>query len=299
MTTATEAPARRRRGRKDAQAAAASPVRKVNYRRIKNVLPKATVFSDDEVQSIHNASLRVLEELGVKVLLPAGRDALKKAGADVDEDTWMVKVDRGLVEQAIASAPSTFDVTARNPDRSITYGDGHVVFAPGSGCPNISDADRGRRPGSHADYIETCKLHQSFDVIHQLGPSIEPQDVPLNLRHYAQMHGQLTLTDKVPWVYSRGTPQVMEAFDLVRLAHGIDEAAFRSRPYCVTVINTNSPRQLDIPMTQGIMDFAAWGQPSIITPFCLSGRHGADHDFRRTDAEPRRGVAGHHLVPDR
>ena len=39
----------------------------------------------------------------------------------------------------------------------------------------------------------------------------------------------------------------------------------------MTVINTNSPRQLDIPMAQEIIDFAEAGQPSIITPFCLMG----------------------------
>ena len=266
---AQAAPVRRRRRRAEAQAQ--PPARTVNYRQIKNVLPKATVFSEDQVVAIHNTSLRVLEELGVKVLLPAGRDVLRKAGASVDEDTLMVRVDREIVEQAIRSAPSSFNVMGGTPERIITYGDDMVVFAPGAGCPNISDADRGRRPGTHEDFIETCKLQQSFDVMHQLGPSIEPQDVPLELRHYAQMHGQLTLSDKVPWIYSRGTPQVQEAFEIVRLARGLDEATFRATPHCVTVINTNSPRQLDIPMTQGIIDFAAAGQPSIITPFCLSG----------------------------
>jgi len=265
----TAKPARRRRGRAESQAAPAA--RKPDYRRIKNTLPKAKVFSDDEVASIHDTALRVIEELGMRVLLPAGRDLLKKAGATVDEDTWMVKVDRGIVEQAIKSAPSSFDVEGGAPGRSVTYGDDMLIFAPGSGCPNITDAERGRRPGTIADYLETCKLHQSFDVIHQLGPSIEPQDVPVQFRHYAMMAGQIELTDKVPWVYSRGTPQCVDSFQMLMAARGIDEAAFRAKPHCVTVINTNSPRQLDIPMTQGIMDFAAWGQPSIITPFCLSG----------------------------
>lgn len=261
----------RRRGRGDAKGSSA-PARVADYRQVKNTLPKATAFSDDEIQSIHTTSLRVLEELGIKVLLPAGREAFKKAGCKVDDDTWMVHVDRGLVEEAIKTTPSHFDVIGgTGAGRDITYGDQHVLFAPGSGCPNITDADRGRRPGSHEDFIETCKLHQSFDVIHQLGPSIEPQDVPLNLRHYAQMHGQLTLTDKVPWVYSRGTPQVTEALEMVRIMRGMDEDTLKATPACITVINTNSPRQLDIPMTQGIMDFAEWGQPSIITPFCLSG----------------------------
>jgi trimethylamine--corrinoid protein Co-methyltransferase len=85
------------------------------------------------------------------------------------------------------------------------------------------------------------------------------------------MRSQLTLSDKIPFVYARGTPQVTDSFEMVRLARGLSEEAFRSGAHCYTVINTNSPRQLDIPMAQGIIDFAAAGQILIITPFCLAG----------------------------
>jgi trimethylamine--corrinoid protein Co-methyltransferase len=47
--------------------------------------------------------------------------------------------------------------------------------------------------------------------------------------------------------------------------------AFQERVYCYTVINTNSPLQLDIPMSQGLIDFAAAGQLAIVTPFTLAG----------------------------
>jgi trimethylamine--corrinoid protein Co-methyltransferase len=103
------------------------------------------------------------------------------------------------------------------------------------------------------------------------GPSAEPQDVPVNLRHYAMMRAQLTLGDKPLYVYSRGRAQVSESFELIRLARGLDEASFRDGVWASTVINSNSPRQFDNPMTQGIIDFARAGQMSIITPFCLAG----------------------------
>ncbi len=58
---------------------------------------------------------------------------------------------------------------------------------------------------------------------------------------------------------------------MIRLAHGLDEATFREGVWASTVINSNSPRQLDVPMSRGIIDFARAGQMSIITPFCLAG----------------------------
>ena len=58
---------------------------------------------------------------------------------------------------------------------------------------------------------------------------------------------------------------------MIRIAHGVSEDAFRSRAYTYTNINTNSPRQLDIPMAQGIIDFSEAGQLLIVTPFTLAG----------------------------
>jgi trimethylamine--corrinoid protein Co-methyltransferase len=58
---------------------------------------------------------------------------------------------------------------------------------------------------------------------------------------------------------------------MIRLAHGLDEAGFQNGVWATTVINSNSPRQLDVPMARGIIDFARAGQLTLITPFCLAG----------------------------
>jgi trimethylamine--corrinoid protein Co-methyltransferase len=58
---------------------------------------------------------------------------------------------------------------------------------------------------------------------------------------------------------------------MIRIGAGLDGQAFDQNPWCYTVINTNSPRQIDVPMAEGIIDFARANQLSIITPFCLAG----------------------------
>jgi len=93
----------------------------------------------------------------------------------------------------------------------------------------------------------------------------------MHLRHYAMTREVLTQTDKLPFVYARGTPQVMDAFEMIRDFRGLTDAEFRSESHCYTIINTNSPRQIDIPMAQGLIDFARFGQISIVTPFTLMG----------------------------
>jgi trimethylamine--corrinoid protein Co-methyltransferase len=267
-TRAAQRPGRRRPG---AREPGAGPERSIRYRHLTNPFEPARVFSDDQVAALHEAALEILETKGMKVLSPAARRRYVEGGARADESTLMVTIERGLVAKCLASAPSSVPIYALAPERNVEVGGRHVVFAPTSGPPNAMDASRGRRAGTLEDFRNFTKLAQSFDVIHILGGAVEPQDIPVHIRHYALTSSQLTLSDKAPLVFSRGPRQVADCFELIRIAHGISPEAFRERAYCYTVINTNSPLQLDIPMAEGIVDFAEAGQACIITPFTLAG----------------------------
>ncbi|RPI47840.1 MAG: trimethylamine methyltransferase [Betaproteobacteria bacterium] len=263
-----------RRNRRPAAAGAeavAAPARSERYRQLTNPFEPLRIFSDDNVEALHLAALTILENLGIRVLHAGARRQLAAAGAAVDESTEMVRFDRGLVEQALSTVPHTVKLHGRSSDRTVTLGGRHVIITPVSGPPNVTDCQRGRRPGSLQEFRDFIRLAQSFDVIHALGPSVEPQDVPVNVRHLEMTHAQLTLSDKPPWVFCRGHQPVQDSFEMLRIVHGVDEAAFRERVYTYTVINTNSPRQLDIPMAEGIIEFAEARQLAIVTPFTLAG----------------------------
>ncbi len=263
--------ARRERRRGHSSEAGSGSSRHPNYRSLKNPFLPQPVFSDDRVAAIHDTALRVLEELGIKVLLPQARAIFAKAGALVDEDSQMVRIGRDIVTAALASAPKSIQALAGDRSRDLMLELGSMTFLAGAGPPNVTDLERGRRPGTLAAFEELTKLIQHFDVLHMLCPCIEPQDVENPLRHYAVNRAQLTLSDKFPFVFARGTPQVEDGFEMIRLARGLSEDEFRAGAHCYTIINTNSPRQLDIPMAQGIIDFARAGQVLVITPFCLAG----------------------------
>ena len=56
----------KRRGRVQRQSA---PVkRKVNYKQLRNSFSPQIIYSDDEVVSLHNTALNVLENLGIRVM---------------------------------------------------------------------------------------------------------------------------------------------------------------------------------------------------------------------------------------
>src|SRR5207253_6233131 len=220
--------------------------RSTRYRNLANPFAPVRIFSDDQVENMHLAALGILERQGMRVLSPRGRAVLAGAGASVDEASQMVRLDPGLVTAALASVPAEANLIARNPARSCRVGGPHVVFAPVAGPPSVSDLQRGKRTGTLEDFRDFVRLSQAFDVIHVLG-------------------------DKVPHFYCRGDAQLADCFAMLRIAQGIDEATFRGAAHCYSICNTNSPLQLDVPMTDGIIEFAANGQLMIVTPFTLAG----------------------------
>ena len=263
--------ARRRAGRGRVGGAGKAPARVANYRNLTNPLVRQPAFSDERVRAIHEAALRVLEDLGIKVLSAEARTAFKSAGAHIDEDSLMVRIGRDIVAQTLESAPGEFVIAGAGPETSARLGGDSVCFVAVGGPPNITDLDRGKRPGALEDTRNIIRLSQHFDVMHLQTPNVEPQDIDLRVRHLQMTDSQLTLSEKPPFIFSRGAGQVRDCFEMMRIARGLDEAAFRARPWCYTVVNTNSPRQLDTLMCRGIMDFAEAGQVSVITPFTLAG----------------------------
>lgn len=241
------------------------------YRHLHNPFTPMKVFSDDQVGAIHDAALVILETQGMKVLSADARVRYQEGGAEVDETTQIVRLRRELVSKSLGAAPRDITLHSVDPQRHVPLSDSCVAFAVTSGPPNIMDTAGGRRAGTFEDFSNLMKLCQRFEVIHVLGGATEPQDIPVHVRHLEVTRAQLMLTDKIPFIFSRGHGQVADNFELIRIAHGISPEEFRMRPYTYTIINTNSPLQLDIPMADGIIDFAAAGQLLIITPFTLAG----------------------------
>src|SRR5205823_4250933 len=91
-----------------------SPVR---YRHLTNPFDSLRVFSEDEVAHIHESALSILENEGMRILLPEARQRFAAAGARVDDSTNMVRIDRGLIALALSSAPSLIEMAATEPSR--------------------------------------------------------------------------------------------------------------------------------------------------------------------------------------
>lgn len=256
---------RRRAGRAD------DPGVTGRRRDVVNPFEPLRVLSDDEVAHIHDTAVRYLADEGIRVLFDEARDVYAAHGATVGDEA-MVRLDPDSIAEALAAAPTTFELHAPNPDSTLTIGGRNIALVPVGGPPFVSDLERGRRPGTMADQENFLRMTQHFDVLSATAPSVEPTDVDLDIRHLRSGRATLTISDKVPFLYARGRRRMRDSLDLVKLRCGIgNDEEFATAPRCWTNINTNSPRQIDLPMAMGIIDMARAGQANIMTPFTLAG----------------------------
>src|SRR5438105_1514113 len=135
-------PKHRRAGGR-ARRSTGAPLAQLPWNRVTSPYAALEVLSADQVESIHRTSLRILEELGVELMSPRGRAALCAAGAEVDEASGTVRLDRGLVERSIARAPGSFELTSRNAEKTLVIGGNHINFGLVAGPPNVHDFERG------------------------------------------------------------------------------------------------------------------------------------------------------------
>lgn len=234
--------------------------------------PAVAAVSADELEAIHDASLTILEEIGMDVLLPEARALLAAAGAAVEASSQRVRMPRELVLDAVATCPATIHLHARNPARDVMLGGELMAFSHVSSPPNCSDLDRGRRPGSQEDFRNFLKLIQQLNMMHLIGGyPVEPVDVHPNLRHLECIRDFITLTDKAFHAYSLGWGRIRDGIEMTRIARGIDREQLLREPSVMTVINSSSPLRLDAPMAAGILEMSAAGQIVIMTPFTLAG----------------------------
>ncbi|GAB5468336.1 MAG: trimethylamine methyltransferase family protein [Rhodospirillales bacterium] len=250
----------------------AQPIQQLPWGQPRLRLPGIEILSDDEIAALHATSLKILQEIGIVFNDQEALTLFRQAGALVD-DAGRVRIGKELVDQALSTAPGSFTLTPRDPAKQVKIGGDAIAFATVLGPPNCSDLERGRRPGTLADFADFVRLGQYFNIIHMIaGSPVEPNDIPVEIRHLESTRTMLTLSDKVPYLFAQGRERLWDGLQLVALGLGLeDRAELVERPRTYSIINTNSPLQYDGPMASGVIELARHNQVCLITPFSLAG----------------------------
>lgn len=245
------------------------PINQLPWSQPQLTFEPSRILSEDQIETIHRQSLRVLEEIGMDILYPEARDILARAGARVSGER--VCIGRDIIEEALKTPPPEFTLHARDPRHNVRIGGKWITFCPVGGPPNCSDLDLGRRPGALADTENFIRLCQHFNCIHLAGDSVDALDLPSKIRHLHTMRAKVRLSNKAPFIYATGRDRLLDSLEITRLARGISHEQMALEPSAYTVINTNSPLKLDAAMAMGIIEMARRSQIAVITPFTLAG----------------------------
>ncbi len=240
------------------------------WRQVVNPHGTLSLLGPEGVQTIHDASIRVLEELGIELWSASARKLFADAGAIVDGET--VRVGRDIIDAALTTAPSSVSLTPRNSAKAIELGGNKMAFGLVAGPPAVHDAINGRRSSNMADYKNFIRLAQYFNAIHIIGNQVSaPQELPANSRHLDCYDANLSLSDLSFHCTAIGRGRALDGINMMAIARGIEPSDMIESPGVTTIINVNSPRRFDEEMANGLMAMAEYGQVVSVTPFTLMG----------------------------
>ena len=232
-------------------------------------IPVYELLDEEGLVRLEDHADWILAEIGLEIRDdPVALALFKQAGASVDGER--IRFDRGHARALCETAPKTFTMHARNPDRSIEFGGDHLILAPAYGSPFVTDLAGGRRYGTVEDFENFIKLTYLTPWLHhQSGTVCEPVDVAVNKRHLDMVYAHLRYSDK-PFMGAVTAPERAEdSLQMARIVFG--EAYLEDHLVIQGNINVNSPLVYDATMSGALRTYAAANQGNVVSPFILGG----------------------------
>jgi trimethylamine--corrinoid protein Co-methyltransferase len=235
--------------------------------------PLVRKLSQKQLSRMHEASLAILEKMGVRLHLQEAVELLQSAGASVSNGNH-VQIPPGLVEWAIETAPKSVTLSNRQGEPVMPLEGYNAYYGPGSDCPNVIDFRTGeRRPGVLQDIedgVRLCDALEHIDFVMSLNLAA---DKPQEYADLYQMFTMLTNTEKpILFVTTEfeGCVHAVEMAECVR--GGVD--ALQSDPFVALYINVTAPLVHNEEALRKLLFMAEKGLPTTYTPVVLRGASG-------------------------
>jgi trimethylamine---corrinoid protein Co-methyltransferase len=200
------------------------------------------LLSPEDVRQIHEATLDVIESVGVTFHSQNALDILEANGASVDRETTVARIPGAVIERALGTVPHEFTLGARNPEYDLPL-DGEHIYISSDGCGVFCrDPASGEVRASRKKDLEDCaRVVQALDNISATSAVVSAQDCPTGTRVLHEFDACVRSSEKHNIVVSikedweaRGLIKMAEA-----LAGGADE--LKRRPMFTAIICTVSP----------------------------------------------------------
>ena len=236
---------------------------------LKRSLPLVEPMDQEQIQRIDDASMSILEDVGVVFRDPIAIAQWQTAGADI-RDGDRVHLDRSLVRKLIKSIPESFTYHARNTANNLPFGNDHSIFVPMTGAPYLRDLDDVRRNPTLEDLANFHKLSHMLPAMHSSAHHIvEPYDHPISQRHLRITYSSMKYSDKTLMGMTTSPKNAEDVMAMCVILFG--EEYLLNHPVITGNCNGNSPLVWDETMLGALRAFAKYNQPILCSPFVLGG----------------------------
>ncbi|MGL5513614.1 MAG: trimethylamine methyltransferase family protein, partial [Sporomusa sp.] len=236
------------------------------------LIPKFNVLTPEQVQQVHEQSMKILEEIGVEFSYQPALDVLQAAGQRVEGQR--VYFQKQFVEAQVAKAPDEFTLYARNPQNNLVVGGDNIIFMPGYGAPFIHEADGSRRNSTMEDFDNFVKLSHISPNMHMTGGnSAEPNDVDDSIRHLKMVFSSIVHSDKCYMGSASGYEKAQDSIDMTAIVFGGKEV-IKEKPALICLVNSVTPLKYDDRMLGALTAYAQAGQAMVIASLVMAGSTG-------------------------
>lgn len=268
MNALEEAP-RTRRGGRGARREIRTAIDTKMLPALKRGLPLIEPMDGDQIARIDDASMAILEDVGVIFRDPRAIADWRAAGADIRDDD-RVHLDRNLVRELIATVPERFTYHARNPANNLPFGKDHSIFVPMTGAPYLRDLDDKRRGPTLEDLANFHKLAHMLPALHSSAHHIvEPMDHVVAHRHLRITYSSMKHSDKTFMGMTTSPKNAEDVMEMCAILFGAD--FMEDHPVVTGNCNGNSPLVWDEVMLGAMRAFCRRNQPVLCSPFVLGG----------------------------
>ncbi len=243
---------------------------------------QSSVINNEEIKIIHEQSIRILEEVGVKVPSEKVLAMLEEGGARIDWDARVALISREMVEEALGKAPKEFILGARNPvfDMRLSPEGAMVGDMPGpfinmDGCgSHVIDFETGeRRPGVLQDLRYAGKIFDAIPEAQVLWSTIMPDDVPANAAGVVSAATSMLASGKHLMDEVQNVREWPFFLELLKAFAG-DEQEIKARKIYGACYCTVAPLCHDGEMLEGTLELAKVHGPILMYPMPCSGSTG-------------------------
>jgi len=227
-------------------------------------------LSDAELQAIHEASILILRDTGVRVHHDEVRVLLGQAGATIDSAGEIARLPEQLVMDSIERSGKQYVLYGRDPAQTARFGYGDFVLMSSPGQFAWIDGKTGlRRAATVGDARDAICLGDALPHINVVGAMAQPEAAPETCRDIFLTGELVKHTGKPTRCWVRNGKTARYILEIYRTIAG-GEQALRERPMVEAFIEPISPLQLPGDGLEVVREFAQAGQPVSIGPMAMA-----------------------------